>query len=371
LLVGASVLALSGTPSTRAGTRAESAAAISVAGSNPAWSPSGQLIAFADLGGSLNALSWRIFVVGADGTGRRQVVDVGRDAPESVSWSPNGARLAYDAFDAAGQTTSVFTVALGGGRPSEVTTGWAPSWGPGNTLLIVDRSPEFSDTRLYVANADGSGKQELEPCPDGEFGGCFDGHPDWSANGSRIAFDTIRGSGSAVWAVDANGANRRQLTPFFPAGAHPRWSPDGAQVVYAQYGAENSAGDIAVVNADGSGGRVVVKDGEFPDWSPDGRRIVFARSGALYLVNVDGSNVRAITAPTTTTLAPKCIVPKLVGKTLAAAKAALKKANCTVGKVTRARSRKVKAGRVISSKPKAGVSKPAGTAVTLVVSRGR
>jgi eukaryotic-like serine/threonine-protein kinase len=86
---------------------------------------------------------------------------------------------------------------------------------------------------------------------------------------------------------------------------------------------------------------------------------------------VDGSNARAITAPTSTTLAPKCVVPKLAGRTLAAAKAALKKAGCKTGKVTRARSRKVKRGRVISSKPKAGTSRPLGAAVALVVSRGR
>jgi uncharacterized delta-60 repeat protein len=46
-----------------------------------------------------------------------------------------------------------------------------------------------------------------------------------------------------------------------------------------------------------------------------------------------------------------CIVPKVRGKTLGAARKAIKKAHCSVGKVTRAFSAKVKKGRVISQKP--------------------
>ena len=46
-----------------------------------------------------------------------------------------------------------------------------------------------------------------------------------------------------------------------------------------------------------------------------------------------------------------CKVPALKGKTLAAAKKALKKANCAVGTVTNKPSSKVAKGKVISSKP--------------------
>ncbi len=66
-----------------------------------------------------------------------------------------------------------------------------------------------------------------------------------------------------------------------------------------------------------------------------------------------------------------CKVPKLKGKTLSQAKAALKKANCALGKVTKAKSKTVKKGRVISSKPAAGVTKPWGTLVNLKISRGK
>jgi PKD domain/PASTA domain len=65
-----------------------------------------------------------------------------------------------------------------------------------------------------------------------------------------------------------------------------------------------------------------------------------------------------------------CIVPKLKGKTVKAAKSALTKADCKEGKVSKKFS-KVKKGRVISQKPGAGKHEPAGTKVNLVVSKGK
>jgi hypothetical protein len=64
-----------------------------------------------------------------------------------------------------------------------------------------------------------------------------------------------------------------------------------------------------------------------------------------------------------------CIVPGLRGKTLPAARRALKAESCTVGRVTRRRSSALRPGRVLSSTPKAGATRAEGGAVALVVSR--
>jgi uncharacterized delta-60 repeat protein len=66
-----------------------------------------------------------------------------------------------------------------------------------------------------------------------------------------------------------------------------------------------------------------------------------------------------------------CEVPRLRGKTLAAARNAVKKAYCSVGKVTRAFSSKVKAGRVISQKPAPGKRLPPHGKVRLKLSKGK
>jgi alpha-tubulin suppressor-like RCC1 family protein len=65
-----------------------------------------------------------------------------------------------------------------------------------------------------------------------------------------------------------------------------------------------------------------------------------------------------------------CVVPKVTGKKLAAAKRAIGKAHCAVGKVTKVSSKRVKKGRVISQKPKPSTTRPAAWPVALRVSKG-
>jgi uncharacterized delta-60 repeat protein len=67
----------------------------------------------------------------------------------------------------------------------------------------------------------------------------------------------------------------------------------------------------------------------------------------------------------------KCVAPKLRGKRLTRAKRTMRAAHCSVGKVTRAFSRKVKKGKVISQQPKPGVTRPAGSKVKLKISKGK
>jgi hypothetical protein len=91
--------------------------------------------------------------------------------------------------------------------------------------------------------------------------------------------------------------------------------------------------------------------------------------------------LQATTTTTTTTTtgvggggggsAIKCVVPKVTGKMLASARAAIKKAHCSVGKVTKKASAKVKKNRVISQKPSPGKKLAKGAKVNLVVSKGR
>jgi uncharacterized delta-60 repeat protein len=66
-----------------------------------------------------------------------------------------------------------------------------------------------------------------------------------------------------------------------------------------------------------------------------------------------------------------CLVPKVTGKTLPVARKAIKRAHCTVGKVTRKFSATVKRDHVISQKPKPGAKRPAGSSVELELSKGK
>lgn len=65
---------------------------------------------------------------------------------------------------------------------------------------------------------------------------------------------------------------------------------------------------------------------------------------------------------------PSCVVPRLRGKTLAAAKRALKKAHCAIGKITKRVSKK-RPGRVISQSRKPGRKLGNGAKVGVVLAR--
>jgi uncharacterized delta-60 repeat protein len=79
------------------------------------------------------------------------------------------------------------------------------------------------------------------------------------------------------------------------------------------------------------------------------------------------SAARSVTA----TFKVLCVVPKLKGKTLRAAKRAIRKAHCSVGKVTKGFSAKVKKGHVIAQKTKSGKKLAAGAKVKFTVSKGK
>jgi hypothetical protein len=67
----------------------------------------------------------------------------------------------------------------------------------------------------------------------------------------------------------------------------------------------------------------------------------------------------------------RCVVPEVTREVLPAARQRIARANCRVGKVRRALSKRVKKDRVISQTPNWGVISSKGAKVNLVVSRGR
>ena len=68
---------------------------------------------------------------------------------------------------------------------------------------------------------------------------------------------------------------------------------------------------------------------------------------------------------------PKCLVPKVARDRLETAKRAVVAAHCAVGAISRATSKRVKKGRVISQKPRAGGVYRRGKKINLLVSTGR
>jgi TolB protein len=127
---------------------------------------------------------------------------------------------------------------------------------------------------------------------------------------SRLAFissgDRSFGSRSVISVVNADGSGKRILTRIADPGGLA-WSPDGRKLAFVALAPAGLA-EIYVINADGSGLRRVThspmdQTSIGPAWSPDGRMIAFGRSSFqhlgpgqnIFVVNADGSGQRKVT----------------------------------------------------------------------------
>lgn len=97
---------------------------------------------------------------------------------------------------------------------------------------------------------------------------------------------------------------------------------------------------------------------------------VISSNPAVGKILTAGSPV-ALRVSTGTKKSKSCKVPKLAGMTLGAAKGALRKANCAVGKVKSGKSSTLAKGKVISTSPTKGTKHKAGTKVALTLSTGK
>lgn len=101
-------------------------------------------------------------------------------------------------------------------------------------------------------------------------------------------------------------------------------------------------------------------------YRPSTRDIGSSLRFIVYATNVDGT-----TTAVTTETAPVegCIVPRLAGKTVRAAREALSQVGCRLGRVDRASSR-VRAGRIVRQSAAAGARRTWRAPINIVVSRG-
>jgi dipeptidyl aminopeptidase/acylaminoacyl peptidase len=119
----------------------------------------------------------------------------------------------------------------------------------------------------------------------------------------RIAFVRMSYYGSATLTVmNADGSGALELVSA-PSIYSPRVSPDGSRIAYLRssdpFGFEEyrAPDDLYVMNADGSGVRLLAEAAGDPIWSPDGSRIAYTKGGLispgvplLHVQDVDGTD---------------------------------------------------------------------------------
>lgn len=170
----------------------------------------------------------------------------------------------------------------------------------GSKLLIMRGQRSPLRAALYVLNSDGS-ETLLIDAADRHWlsGGSF------SPDGSKVVYADLpsAGWGGGIYVVDADGGTPRRLLEADRLLLEPTFSPDGSQIAYMD-GAGDYGNSLRVMNADGSGSRVLLKlvmrNSAFAGglvWSPDGRRLAFGLGydpDTIYVVGADGSGPRLI-----------------------------------------------------------------------------
>ena len=132
--------------------------------------------------------------------------------------------------------------------------------------------------------------------------------PAWSADGKRIAVatwmdDVSRQTEITVMASD--GSDRKRVATPEDGGSCvcPTWSPDGKHIAYARVFGTPARTELRLVNADGTGDKLLAENAGFPAWSPDGATIAFARMmpeksrACLATMKPDGTGVVELTEP--------------------------------------------------------------------------
>ena len=290
------------------------------------------------------------------GTFPVKVVDPVAGTSNSLTFTVAAATIAFqsrgklDGTDAANtnNTQNIWTMGANGSTPKPLTSltalladSQAPVWSPDGSKIAYasERKLDGTDARdlqnnnIWVANADGTGQVPLTPLTDG---GAESFDPHWSPDGTKIAYVSARDLSGAdlfnvpnlttnIWVMNADGSNQKPLTRMTALSAFSarpvHWSPDSTRLAFpsdkALNGSDNSnsARNIWIVNADGSGLAPLTKitaagsTHGSPVWSPDGTKIAFLSTRALdksdalntnnvqniWVMNADGSGLTALT----------------------------------------------------------------------------
>ena len=238
----------------------------------PAFSPDGRRLAYASCVGTPPP-ACEVYVVALDADGRprgasRRLTNEGAWI-QGLDWTRDGRAIVYGAgglgrvlaeggapserLELAGDGVSDVAVARGADRLVFTRLRWEPD--------VYRLTPGGSPAPLITSTS-------------------IDAFPQYSPDGSRIAFASDRAGGPLeIWLAGADGTNAVRLTRGSArGGSSPRWSPDGRSIAFDVQGADGRC-DVWTIRVDGSGLRQLTRDPAndyMPSWSREGRFVYFA-----------------------------------------------------------------------------------------------
>jgi Tol biopolymer transport system component len=250
-----------------------------------------------------------IYLIRADGTGLRKVVQLGKNT-DNPTFSPDG-RWIYFQSNATGHS-HVYRCRPDGSAVANLTAGdrlgkqWQDAYGytlsrDGRKLLYTVH--DGSTGRVVLADADGAHPRLLFPQLGYTYMGAL------SPAGDRVVVSGPA-RGYRLLLADLPDGQPRELTPDHPESFTPQFTPDGKGVVFVR-----RDGDVYRVGVDGKGLRRLTEGNRYvefrlspqdhhgstdgPRVSPDGKRIAYvALKGGVpnvCVMDADGGGPRQVT----------------------------------------------------------------------------
>jgi dipeptidyl aminopeptidase/acylaminoacyl peptidase len=95
------------------------------------------------------------------------------------------------------------------------------------TVTSVDLAANSTSSSLWLAPTDKGEPRQLTNAV-----GKKDRHPRWSPDGKQILFESNRSGDNQLWLIDLAGGEARQVTRIATEVASARWSPDGKTIAF-------------------------------------------------------------------------------------------------------------------------------------------
>lgn len=246
------------------------------------WSPDGRRLVFSRTVGGGTAL----FVMRADGSGVRRLTTpvVRPEGPASSdvtpAWSPDGRRIAF-ASDRAGGSPDIWLVDADGTDLVQLSRGerisdFNPAWSPDGRWIWFD-TDRYGDFNREIVRMRPGGTRVLRVTRTADD--VDDGAPDFSPDGRRVVFASTRANGSQdLYTMRPDGSRVRPLGA--PTAGQdevfPAWTADGCTVLHWRFGTEADPTErIWAIDADGSDRRRIAVgrgNNSSPDPYPVARR---------------------------------------------------------------------------------------------------
>jgi len=262
-------------------------------GSGAAWSRDGTKILFvSDLSGKAN-----IYMINFEPFAPTPLFKENSDAIPSIVPVPGRnefiacVELGADRFEIRSLDTAGNTI----GKIALTSVHSVPRISPdGSRIAFTDKIDGNSD--IFVVPTTGGAPQNVSNHPNTDM------LPAWSPDGKRIAFSSNRGDNRAAFAIftmNADGSDVRQLYYANSSAHSPTYSPDGRRIIFNDDKIGGKIGNFELFSINGETGgdeqRLTFRrryDVQ-PAISPDGKHIAFVSdfdgNNEIYVANIDGS----------------------------------------------------------------------------------